>query len=66
MSTEYGIFNEEGCTARGFWSVEEAEAYFAECEDYEVDERDDYDIEPVCEHDGEVDDCEICLGEDDD
>ena len=30
MSVEYGIFNDEGCLERGFWSFQEAYEVIAE------------------------------------
>lgn len=62
--TEYGLFNDEGCVERGFWSAEEADA--ANVERYEPD--DELTAHPLCaKHEEQpADGCEECDSEDED
>lgn len=69
MTTEYGVFNDEGCLEAGMWSVAEAEQRAAE---YRADDEGDEDAKAheLCpEHDGRNGDgtepqpkngCELC------
>jgi hypothetical protein len=58
---EYGLFNDEGCVERGFWSMAKAtdgSAMYGEADDVHVGE--------VCsECEGEVPFCECENGDDD-
>jgi hypothetical protein len=62
--TEYGIFNDEGCIERGFWTEDEAGVALA---DYYADGEENLSIEALCgEHDEQpADSCEECFSEDD-
>lgn len=61
MSTEYGIFNDEGCVERGFWSAEEALRELKL-----MDPEDHGDVKELCpEHEEQArDTCEECFAED--
>jgi hypothetical protein len=65
MTTEYGVFNDEGCLEAQSYSPEEAEerrqAYIAEGEDPE-----DVWVKEICpDHEGYAKDvCEECFAED--
>lgn len=58
---EYGLFNDEGCVERGFWSLEEAWA--AEKDRYSPE--DDLSAFALCRTHGDhaAVDCEECFGE---
>jgi hypothetical protein len=63
MSEEFGIFGDEGCCERDFYSVEEASEALAD----RYGEDDDLHVARCCpDHpDEEAESCESCLGDED-
>lgn len=61
MSTEFGLFNDEGCVANQFYSRHEAEAFMLT----EYEEDDELHVAEICpEHEEqERDTCEECNAE---
>lgn len=58
--TEYGIFNDEGCVERGYWSEKAAQAA---ADGYDPD--DEVYADALCsEHEQPYDFCDECVGED--
>lgn len=57
MSTEYGIFNDEGLVEQNYWSRSEAEAALDA-----YDDEDDLEIAEVCPEcrGGRADWCDVC------
>jgi hypothetical protein len=64
--TEYGLFNDEGCVERGFWSEREASAAIGDR--YHPD--DELMVESLCSDHADdeqpANGCELCAADDDD